>query len=265
MSDQITDPVMSLAVDMGYNPDFDGENKKTPEEFIKHGAKIQRNQSEKIKDLIDSQEGMRNDFVQMQETFNKSLTAQQEQSKREYEGRIADLETRREQAVDEADVDEFKKVDKELQNINKKMSDIKPSDNITKEQKVFNDWWSDKQSWLTPGSDAEREMNKAIASFRIDNGLRADQLLDVNKELDAAEKHLKKVYPDKFGLKPNESPGGATVGEGKTNPTDVQGLILKKSELTSEEKKQLDVAKKYLGKSYDEKKMLTNLAYARKA
>lgn len=265
MSDPQVDPITELAVEMGFNPDYDGENKKTAAEFIKHGAKIQRSQSEKIKDLIDQSAEMRSDFVKMQETFDKSLTAQQEQARKNLELQRAELEAKRYQAVDEADTEEFKRIDKQIRDIDKQASDIKPSEKVPKEQEIFNDWWSDKKAWLKQGSAAEKEMMKAITNFRIDNGGNATKVLDVNKELAAAEEHLKKLYPENFGLKPEEKPGGASVGEGKPKSTGTGEPKLKKSELTSDEKKQFETMKKYLGKHFDEAKTLTNFAYARKA
>ncbi len=263
--EQAHDSLTELAVEMGYNPEFEGEGKKTPKEFIQHGAKIQKNQSEKIKDLLGRVDGMTGEFEKMQTTFNNSLSAQQKKHQADLERQRTELDARIETAVDEADTVEFKRLDKERKELDKQAQDIVPDTNNDSEinqseaQKYFNKWYSDKQ-WIKPGSDAEKEMNKAIALFRIDKGGRADILIDAESELAAAEKHLKEKFPDRFGLKPVESPP-AGPGEGKSKGG--SGNALKVSDLTADEKRSLTKWKSLLRDRYNEKQMLENIRHAR--
>lgn len=266
MSEQATeqthDPVTALAVEMGFDPEYDGENKKTAEEFIRHGAKIQRSQSEKIKDLLGRVDGIATEFNKMQDNFNQTLTAQQEKHRQDLERQREDIESQMMTAVDEADTDRFKRLQKDLKDIDNQASKIVPKQNTNSAQEAFNKWIADK-TWIKDGTPEAKELMKAVTAWRIDNGHPTDKIVDPEKELAYAEQHLKKLYPEKFGLKPKEDPGGATVGEGKNKGGAERSLKL--SELSDSERKEYDKWKRIIGKSFNGEQFLKNIALARKA
>lgn len=259
----MSEELIELAKEMGYDPEYDGDDKKTPAEFIKYGAKIQKNQSSKIKDLVGMVDGMKQEFKQLNSTFEQTLTQQQEAHKLQLEKQRKDIEAKMEMAVDEADTAEFRRLKGQLSDIDKEASAIKPKQSSNKDDEFFKSWLVGKE-WINTDPTAGREFQRAIANYRIDNGGRPDVILSVSGELAAAEKHLKEVMPERFGLKKKEEPPAGGPGEGKAKKQGYEEKLTFDA-LTDTEKTRYNKVKRLLGKDFDEKSTLRNINLARKA
>lgn len=259
----MSEKILELAKGMGYDPDYEGEDKKTPEEYIKYGASIQRRQSNKIKDLAGIVEDMKGEFKRLNTTFESTLTAQQEKHKSDLEKQRKEIEARMEVAVDEADREEFLRLKSRLADVNKEESSIKPAPAINKDQEFFNSWISGKE-WINTDATAGREFQRAIANYRIDNGGRPDVVMSVQKELEAAENHLKEKFPERFGIKPKEEPPAGGPGEGK-NKKSVTDKKITYDQLSGVEKQRYDKLKKIMGKDFSEENTLRNIKLSRES
>lgn len=249
-------PVLELAKEMGYNPDFEGEGKKTPEEFIKHSSTIVKNQSSKIKDLMGTVEGMSSEFANMQKTFLATTEANEKKHKADLERQKAKLEADLDIAIDEADKDQVHTIRKELSNIEKQK--IQPKEEINGDQVYFDNWSKDKK-WIE--SD-----KKAIAAFKIaqikvmaEHG----EGRGAEFELKEIDKLLKEEFPEKYGLKKKELPPAGGVAEGKS--ADENSKDVKLSTLNATEKGLYNSMKKAAGKKFNEESTLKAIGAMRAA
>lgn len=265
--------VNNIAESMGWQKNFSGEGAKTAEEFIKHGANIVKKQSGTIKEQTDRIKELKTEtskitsmMSDMQTKFNETVDRQNKKHEAELERKMENLNEQRDIAIDEADRTEVKRIDKQIKDVEtqKAKADNSTDSNVTKEQEYFNKWYVDKKAWLTPGSPAEKEMNKAIALFRIEESGNANTIVDVEKELKAAEEHLKAKYPENFGLKPDEKPPGGAVGEGKSN-VKAAGKDLTLKNLEPEEMREYKEYERIMGKNFNPKAMLKNFAHMRES
>jgi hypothetical protein len=266
MSTEDKSEVLKIAEDMGYNSEYSGYDKKTPEEFIKHGVTIQRKQSGTIKDLLSRMDGMTGEFQKMQSTFETTISKQQEKYKADLERQKEELQIKIEAAVDDRDTEGFKKLNKELKAVESEANSIQAKPDVTdmtKEQQYFADWKQNGFSFIDNDPVAQKEMNKALALFRIDNAGNATTVLNVKDELNAVAEHLKKVFPDKFNLKKEELPPGGGVGEGKHKGGSKTALTIK--DLDSTELRTYKKWQGLLGKSFNSETCLKNIKLAREA
>lgn len=260
MSEQEETTIESLAIEQGWRPDFEGEGAKTAAEYIRHSTTIDKKKSITIEGQNNKIDELSNAMSKMQETFNATVEQQNSRHAAELESKMAKLEEQKETAIDEADGAEVKRIEKKMAAVeSQKKETVKSTPQVTKEQKIFEDWHADKAGWLTKGSTAEKEMMKAISNYRIDRGYPADKIVDVNEELSAATEALKKKYPANFGIKPEEKPPGGSVGEGGTKSGSVT-KELKVSDLTPEESKEYKTYERLMGKNFNSKTMLKNIA-----
>ena len=253
-------PVLEIAKELGYNPDFEGENKKTPEEFILYSKDIEKKQSGTIRGLIGTVDKMSKEFVAVQETFANTIDSQNARHAEELKKEKAQLETKFETAVDEADIVEAKKIQKELKEV-----EIKQAQNLKKDPPPVNadqayfDKWRDKHIWIDDDKKAQAEFKKAHIDLLTEHG----EGRGAEFELAYIEKKLKEKMPAKFGLKPKDTPPAGDIGEGKS--TTKISKDLKVNDLNSEEKALFTKFKKAAGKHYNEKSTLNAISAMRAA
>lgn len=249
--------VLELAKEMGYNPDYDGEDKKTPEDFIRHGNTIVKKQSGKIKDLVNTVDGMSKEFSNMQKTFLQTTEANEKKYKADLERQKAELEAKLDIAVDEADRDQVNVIRKELSEIERQ--ELKPKEEVNVDQAYFEKWRKDK-AWIEGDIKAQAAFRKAQIDVEVEHG----KGRGAEFELTEIDKILKKKYPEKYGLKPEEKPPAGGINEGgksaKENSKDV-----KLSTLNAEEKGLYNSMKKAAGKKFNEESTLKAIGAMRAA
>ena len=255
----MSEEVLAIAKEMGYKEDFEGEGKKTPAEFIKHSSKIIKNQSGKLKDVIDKMDGMSGVITEMQKTFNSTIETTKAQHKADLEKQKNALEGKLVEAVNESDVDEVQKIRKEMSDIDKKVNAEPKKEEVSGDQAYFNEWSKEKR-WIE--SD-----KKAIAAFKI------AQIKVISEhgegrgaefELKEIDKILKEEYPEKYGLKPKEKPPAGDLGSGD-GKNSVSTKVLKMSDLTAGEKTFVDKLKRLQGSNFNEKLTLASVKNTREA
>ena len=250
--------VLELAKEMGYKEDFEGDGKKTPEEFIKHSSTIIKNQSGKLKDVLGKIEGMSSVITDMQKTFNSTIETNRAQHKAELEKQKRDLETKLDTAVDEADRGEVKRIREELKEIDKK-SEAPKAEEINVDQAYFNKWRSDK-TWIDSDKKAQAAFRIAQIEVRTEKG----DNISAEVELTEIDKILKDKYPEKYGLKAKEEPPAGYVGSGE-GKNSIATKVLKMTDLTVDEKSFVDRLKRLQGNKFNEAVTLTSVKNTRDA
>ena len=173
----------------------DPEEWRDPEEFKERGDKILpivKKDRDRLKEEVSA---LRGDIEKIIEFNNK----QEERLRQEgYNQALKEIESRRKEAVDNADYDELKKADADRDKIiiekNKHVQPTNQSDPVFEDFKNRNAWYqTDKE--LTDWADNE---GAAIATTAMKRGKnRADAFNDV-------ETAIKKLFPEKFENKNRE-------------------------------------------------------------
>jgi len=202
------DAVTKLAVEMGYNPDWDGpeDQKKTPDEYILNTNKALRQASSDVGELKNQVSGM-------SKTMEEFTANQAKQLKQALDSQRTRLEAERSQAVAEGDTEAFHKLDSELKTleptpptapaVNARQQSIEAAERAFESKHA---WYNGKDiDSVVMTSDA---VNLAISLGRSNPDLPADELF---KQL---EQGMQIKYPEKFAspsnkptlLSPNTTP-----------------------------------------------------------
>lgn len=258
--------IESLAQEAGWRPDFEGEGAKTAAEFLRHGQTINKKQTgtikgqnDKIEELKTATSKMSEMMADMQTSFNKTVETQTAQHNAELDRQRQELEEKRNNAIDEADRSEVNKIDKQIKDIDSQKKEAETTQsNVTSEAEKYAKKWENDNAWLRTDTKASKEFWKAVSAHRIDVGGVPDTLEGVKAETQAAEEHLKKLFPEQYGLKPEEEPPGGAVGEGNTKTPEAKTKLSVK-DLTAEEKSEYDDYKRHMGKNFNSETMLKNI------
>lgn len=205
--------VLEKAKSQGYNPDYTGDDAKTPEQFIADGEKIAGVVSKQNKILTEKIESLE---LGMKESFNRQGKMFAEVEKRGYDKAVADIERKQDIAEEEADVPAFKALEKEKQNL-KKPKEAAPVKTDTG-QEIHPDFkeWAPKNKWYkATNPDAASLFAVAIQDemFRNKTELRGAELFDEVK------RKVAEHFPDILGKKaPNNLDySDHSVNEGSSN------------------------------------------------
>jgi len=103
--DEIVDPFLAEAVKQGYDPEFEGPNKRSPYEFVEHGKVLNtiHKQNQKIRDL---EENARNQSTMIQKGMDK---ARQET--------IAELKAERREAQEDGEWEKVEAIEEDIDNL----------------------------------------------------------------------------------------------------------------------------------------------------
>ena len=202
------DAVTKLAVEMGYNPSWNGpeDQKKTPDEYILNTNKALRQASSDVGELKNQVSGM-------SKTMEEFTANQAKQLKQALDSQRKRLEEERSQAVAEGDTEAFHKLDSELKTleptiptapaVNARQQAIEAAERAFEQKHA---WYNGKDiDSVVMTSDA---VNLAISLGRSNPDLPADELF---KQL---EQGMQIKYPEKFAspsnkptlLSPNTTP-----------------------------------------------------------
>lgn len=177
------------AKEMGWNPEYTGPNKKTAKEYYEDGLKIQPILQANLKKERAARENLEARLREQESNSRKSIEALQKHFERE----LATVQAKKEAAVKNADVDEFKKLEAE----EKELLKSKPEAVETKDSKDFRSdpviqQWEKDNSWY--GNDEELTEYADFISTR----LRKKTEKTGRDFLDLVAEGVKKQYPGKF-------------------------------------------------------------------
>lgn len=195
------DQILEEAKKQGYNENFEGENKKTPKEFLEIGLSHNHVLKERNEKLSGQVEELTGQLGQVKSNMEKLVQFQEEQKKKAVEKALRELNAQKKEAISEGDVEKVEEIDKE----------IKEHENVaeSKDNAILNTWMEN-NPWYTEdplmGVVADRIFDQFAAAGRYSN----DEA-GYKSALKAVEEKIKETYPEKF-RNPN-----------KDKPADVAG------------------------------------------
>lgn len=198
--------VTKVAEKIGYNPNYDGPNKKSPVEYILDGRDIQKQLSESLRDKLKHIDALREDVGKVTAFVKK----QSEQRVAELEKTVAELQAKRKEAVEEGDVEGFEAAEKSIKEVvdvlNTEKSQAQPK-NVNKQfQQEFEKWKSD-NDWY------EKDEQLTLYAMGVRDKYHADP--EVLKMTDSqwlgfiGEK-VKEAFPHKFEKPAPKTPVSGT-------------------------------------------------------
>lgn len=181
------------AMKMGFDPKFQGPNKKSPKEFIRDGSffrKIEA-QNKKIDDLLHVIKGL-DDHTQ------KLSKANAEKERQGYEKALKELTVKRSEAVQEGDIHKFHAAEAELADLNRNKPLPAPTtgQETLQPSEDMKDWAKENESWFNNKPENKRMVREADGLFTLekeDNPNLSDiEILKIVKE------KIQVLHPERF-------------------------------------------------------------------
>ncbi len=188
------DELLSEAMKQGYNPEFNGENKKSPKEFLEvayNHNKMLKERNDKLSTTVD----------QLNDKLNRVVQFQSEMKDKAVETAIRELKSERTEAIKDGDIDKVEKLDQEIS----QQEVAKPANNIILDQ------WIGRNPWYQADEDLAIEADM-IAKQLQDTGRFKANDTDYEKLLKQVETRVKKQFPDKFKNPKKDNPPEVEAG-----------------------------------------------------
>lgn len=192
-------PVEELAMEIGWNPDFQGENVVDAASYIRRSREIQGKQTELIKDLRRETADNTRALKSVRAHFERVNAVETTRLQRQIES----LQAERDQAIDDADktkVHELDKQIKETEALKAQPVETSTSESVNPD---YEDWHKDNPWYLQ-----DQEMTLYADGLLEDPKFRK---LPAKRLYKAIEKTVKEMFPDKFE-KTGGTAGGANGG-----------------------------------------------------
>lgn len=231
--------ILEKAIAQGYNPDFEGEGKKNPEQFIADGEKIAGVQSKLNTELKAEIQSLKD---RQKEFFTQQFKMNAESEKRGYDKALKSIEDKQLKAVDDADTDLYRKLEKEKKDLKKPTPEQPTKANEQTIDPEF-DKWHPQNKWYKIGSNEPVSIYAEAVHHRLlidGTDLKGKALYDKIKA------DVKLVFPDIDGKKtPNNldisDHTGNDASSGKELPPEAKKALnqqIKSLGLTKEEQKE---------------------------
>ena len=208
--------VEKIASKMGYAPNYDGPNKRSPLEFILEGKKIQASQSKSIRDKLKHIDTLNENVAEVV----KFVRTQDKQKITTLEDKVKELQVKREEAVVIGDLDTFKETETLIAETQGEIEQNRTEDIVPKPdnegqgfQEAYEPWvkqndWYSKDAAMTAYADTFKT-NPAVKD------------LNDSEYLEFVATEVKKEFPHKF-QKPAPTrqtvAGGGAIRSGKAVP-----------------------------------------------
>ena len=235
----------------GYNPNYDGPNKKSPVDYIVDKRDIQKTLTETLRDSRRYTDTIKKDVEHIVSYVQKQ--AQERVST--LEAKVKALQEEREEAVRDADVDRFKEVEQDLADTTKALNGeravVKPAteapnaefDTQFSEWKTANPWF---------GTDAK--ITRYAQTFKSDPKMAG---LPDAEYLAAIEAEVKDAFPHNFEAKKPPAPS-RVAGAGNVRRGPVPSPTASETGLSYQQKQMLDDYERNIP-DFDRKKYVQEL------
>lgn len=207
------DPFLEEAKKMGYNADYEGKDKKSPEQFVKDGSFFK-----KINELKKEAEETKKMVRQLAE-HNAKL------EKAAYNKAYEDLQAEKSKAVENADIARYAAIEARQKEVIEQRDQVKPVDLNPPDisQELLN-WQEENKDWFNNQTDENLEMAEAanfidqrISKQAAERGVQLTQA----QHLTMVTEKIKKLYPHRFENEAQSKPklvASSTVsGESKSS------------------------------------------------
>jgi len=226
------DPYMDEAIRQGYDPEFEGEFKRSPREFVEHGKVLNtiHKQNQKIRDL---EENARNQADMLKKGMDKAR-----------DEAIDSLKAERREAREEGEWDRVDAIDDDIDSLKEEevteapvVEPVRANRPITQEQAAQ---YAKDNTWMSTDAEAQ---SAAIA--RADEYALAYPDAGGEEIIAYTDKMMRQDRPDLFSA-PVKRPARMVAGQGRA-PTRQANKVADKntgtkySDLNSQEKRQCDL------------------------
>lgn len=177
------------ALEMGWNPNYDGPNKKSAQEYYEDGLKIQPILQANLKKERQKVEELQSQLLNHQSNTEKSILALQKHFERETQRKINEIQEGKLQAVKNADEEAFKRLDaeeKELLKTPQPKAEPNYSNDPTFKQ------WKTENSWYGTDQDLTNYADWYSNKIRPTTDKKGREFLDLVAE------QVRKQFKDKF-------------------------------------------------------------------
>jgi len=190
--------LLSEAMKQGFNPDYDGDNKKSPKEFLDvayNHNKMLKERNDKLSYQVDD----------LSKKLNRVVEFQSEMKQKAVDAAVKQLQAEKKEAISEGDHTKVNEIDEQLA---KQTVAINQSN-------IILDTWINRNSWYTSDDDLAIEAD-IIAKQLQDTGRFKANDTDYEKLLSQVESRVKKLFPDKFKNPKKDNP--PEVETGRSSP-----------------------------------------------
>jgi hypothetical protein len=186
--------VLSEAMKQGFNPEYDGENKKSPKEYLEvafNHNKVLKERNDKLSETVEKLTGQMSLLVEFQN----------EQKQKAVEKAITELKAERREAISDGDHDKVEKIDEQIDE--QKVAKVR-NDPILDAWIGRNAWYKDNED-LGIEADIIAQQLKATGRFSA-----SDQ--DYERLLNRVESKVRQSFPDKFKNPKKDNPPDVDPG-----------------------------------------------------
>jgi hypothetical protein len=188
------DELLTEAMKQGYNPEFNGENKKTPKEFLE----VAYNHNKMLKERNDA---LSTQVDQLNDKLNRVVQYQSEMKQKAVDAAIRSLKSERTEAIKDGDHEKVEQLDQEIS----KQEVAKPKNNIILDQ------WLSRNPWYEADEDLAVEADIIAQQLQGTGRFQANEA-DYEKLLKQVESRVKKQFPDKFKNPKKDNPPEVETG-----------------------------------------------------
>jgi len=181
----------AIAKDQGWDPTYDGPNKKSAKQFVEDGEKIQPILQANLRKERQRVEALEARLQETEENTKRSLSAMQKHFERETQRQIAEIQAKKKQAVKNADEEAFEKLEAEEKELLKAKPEEESETKDFRADPVVQQWEKD-NSWY--GADEE------LTDFADFYSQRLRKKTDKTGKdfLELVGEQVRKQFPDKF-------------------------------------------------------------------
>lgn len=191
VNDQVDDPIETLAKEMGWNPDFEGEGKRTAREFILKEREIKDNLSRDLRSMRDEVGRISRTSAQLAEDAVKRARAEES----------AKWERLHLKAVEDGDAEAARRAVTELRKI-----DQQPTQQFQPAPPSEVEAWVSRNEWFNKDPVAQARAQEWSAKLAH---------LPVSEQLQQVERAIRKEFPEHFPA-PTKQPAGVQTGQART-------------------------------------------------
>lgn len=194
--------ILNEAIKQGFNPDYEGENKKSPKEYLEvsfNHNKMLRERNDKLSQEIEA----------LNSKMNRLVEFQTEQKQKAVNAAVASLKEQRKEAITDGDVEKVEKID---QAIEAEQNVAIPQSNPILEA------WMARNPWYE--SDRELAIESDIIAKQLhDTGRFQGNDRDYKELLQLVEKKVKAQFPEKFKNPRKDDPPEVEDGKASSPST----------------------------------------------
>lgn len=231
-SNKDEDPYLKEALDMGYNPNYKGSNRKTPEQFVRDGSFFK-----KIDELKKENKDIKDLLKQQMEHARKVEKAAHEKA-------LESIKQEKLEMINQADVEGYKIAEQKEQALQQQLKEVQPQApqqvEVSPEVAEFTER---NKFWLNQETQENKEMvedalliDQTLAKRAAEKGL----TLNTKEHLKLVEERIKQLYPHKFENPKTNKP--ATVATSTASENTKSSLV---SKLSKQQRDFLKAAQMY--------------------